>query len=405
MPISTKMEESTLEPIAIVGMACRLPGAVDSASSLWDLLVKKGSGQTPKVPKSRFNIDAHYHENLERPGSFNVLGGYFLEGLLENFDPTFFNITPVEAMWMDPQQRKMLEVSYECLESAGLTLDSVAGSNTAVFVGSFTSDYQQMSIKDPDFRHNYAATGVDPGIISNRIGNALNLAGPSFTINTACSSSIYAIHNACHALRARDCEAAIAGGVNLILTVDQHMNTAKLGILSPTSTCHTFDASADGYGRAEGAGALYLKRLSDAIRDGDPVRGVIRSSAVNTNGKVAGMGITHPSVAGQERVVRAAYKKANLDPSRTAYLECHGTGTPVGDPIEVRAVSKAMNDTRSTAKPLLVGAIKANIGHSEAASGIFAVMKAALMTENATIPGVAGFKNLNPASESPPGHW
>lgn len=144
------------------------------------MLKRKGSGQTPKVPKSRFNIDAHYHENLERPGSFNVLGGYFLDGLLEDFDPTFFNITPVEAMWMDPQQRKMLEVSYEALESAGLSLDSVAGSNTAVFVGSFTSDYQQMSIKDVDFRHNYAATGVDPGIISNRIGNALNLAGPRY---------------------------------------------------------------------------------------------------------------------------------------------------------------------------------------------------------------------------------
>lgn len=139
-----------------------------------------------------------------------------------------------------------------------------------------------MSIRDPDFRHNYAATGVDPGIISNRAGNVFNLKGPSFTINTACSSSIYAIHNACHALRARDCDAAITSGVNLIITVDQHMNTAKLGILSPTSTCHTFDASADGYGRAEGAGALYLKRLQDAIRDGDPVRGVIRSSAVNT---------------------------------------------------------------------------------------------------------------------------
>lgn len=180
----------------------------------------------------------------------------------------------------------------------------------------------------------------------------------SFTINTACSSSVYAIHNACHALRARDCEAAITGGVNLILTVDQHMNTAKLGILSPTSTCHTFDASADGYGRAEGAGALYLKRLSDAIRDGDVIRGVIRSSAVNTNGKVPGMGITHPSVKGQELVVRAAYERARLNPNNTAYLECHGTGTPVGDPIEVRAVSNAMNDTRPKDKPLLVGAVR-----------------------------------------------
>ncbi|KAI1294097.1 hypothetical protein F5Y03DRAFT_399715 [Xylaria venustula] len=389
--------DPALEPVAICGMACRLPGGVDSDSSFWQMLVEKRSGQTPRVPESRFNIDAHYHENLARPGSFNVEGGYFLDGRPEDFDPTFFNITPVEAQWLDPQQRKMLEVSYECLVSAGITLESIAGSNTAVFVGSFTSDYQQMSTRDPDFRHNYAATGVDPGIISNRIGNIFNLNGPSFTINTACSSSIYALHNACHALRNRDCDAAIVGGVNLIITVDQHMNTAKLGILSPTSTCHTFDASADGYGRAEGAGALYVKRLCDAIRDGDPIRGVVRGTAVNTNGKVEGMGITHPSIKGQERVVRMAYQKANLDPNLTAYAELHGTGTPVGDPIEVQAIARAMNDARPTDKPLLVGAVKPNIGHSEAASGIFAVMKAALMTESSTIPGVAYLQNLNPA--------
>ncbi|KAI9164127.1 putative polyketide synthase [Paramyrothecium foliicola] len=388
--------EASLEPIAICGMSCRLPGGIDSTASFWDMLVEKRTGQTPKVPASRFNIDAHLHENPERPGSFNVPGGYFLDGKPSDFDPTFFKMTPVEAQWLDPQQRRMLEVSYECLESAGATLESVAGTNTAVFVGSFTSDFQQMSIRDPDFRHNYAATGVDTGIISNRIGNMFNLNGPSFTINTACSSSVYAIHNACHALRARDCEAAIVGGVNLIITVDQHMNTAKLGILSPTSTCHTFDASADGYGRAEGAGALYMKRLSDAIRDGDPIRSVIRSTAVNTNGKVEGMGITHPSVKGQERVVRLAYEKANLDPTLTTYAELHGTGTPVGDPIEVRAISRALNDTRPNDKPLLIGAVKPNIGHSEAASGIFAVMKASMMTEAARIPGVALFERLNP---------
>ncbi|KAJ5382343.1 polyketide synthase [Penicillium concentricum] len=378
-------------------MACRLPGGLDSSSSLWDLLIRKGSVQTPRVPASRFNIDAYLHSNLERPGSFNVPGGYFLNKPIESFDPSFFNMTPIEAMWLDPQQRKILEVVYECFESAGLTLDQVSGSNTAVFVGSFTSDYQQMSTREPDFRHNYAATGVDTGLISARIGNVFNLQGPSFTINTACSSSIYAVHNACHTLRGRDCSAAVVGGVNLIMTVDQHMNTAKLGILSPTSTCHTFDASADGYGRAEGAGALYLKRLSDAIRDGDVIRGVIRSSAVNTNGKVPGMGITHPSKCGQERVVRSAYEKARLNPDRTAYFECHGTGTPVGDPIESHAASMAMNDTRSLEKPLLIGAIKANIGHSEAASGIFSVMKAAMMTEAAVIPGVCGLKTLNPA--------
>ena len=414
-PTEPSVEGPILEPIAICGMGkctpgfhhagprwlrlpvgCRLPGQVDSPASFWDLLVKKESGNSEKVPKSRFNIDAHYHKNLERPGSFNVLGGYFLDGPAENFDPTFFNMTPVEAMWLDPQQRKMLEVCYEAVESAGLTLDSISGSNTAVFVGSFTADYQQMTFKDPDFRHSYAATGVDPGIISNRIGNVFDLKGPSFTINTACSSSVYAVHNACHALRARDCDAALVGGVNLILTVDQHMNTAKLGVLSPTSFCHTFDASADGYGRGEGAGALYLKRLSDAVRDGDVIRAAIRSSAVNTNGKIPGYGITYPNVKGQEAAIRAAYKRANLDPNKTGYFECHGTGTPVGDPIEVRAVSNAMNESRPLDKPLLIGAVKPNIGHSEAASGIFAIIKAALMVETGIMPGVAGLETVNP---------
>ncbi|KAH9894722.1 ketoacyl-synt-domain-containing protein [Xylariomycetidae sp. FL2044] len=385
---------SNLEPIAICGMSCRLPGGVDSDSSFWQMIVEKRTGQTPRVPASRFNIDAHYHKDLERPGSFNILGGYFLDSRLQDFDPSFFNITPVEAQWLDPQQ---LEVCYECLVSAGVTLDAAYGSNTAVFVGSFTSDYQQMSTREPDFRHNYTATGVDTGIISNRIGHTFNLRGPSFTINTACSSSVYALHNACHALRARDCDAAIVGGVNLILTVDQHMNTAKLGILSPTSTCHTFDARADGYGRGEAAGALYVKRLSDAIRDGDPIRGVIRSTAVNTNGKEGDNGLTHPGLEGQERVLRMAYEKAGLNQNLTAYAELHGTGTPVGDPIEVLAVSRAMNDTRPKSQPLLMGGVKPNIGHSEAASGIFAVMKAALMTEAAIIPGVALLENLNPA--------
>ncbi|RYP69053.1 hypothetical protein DL769_005371 [Monosporascus sp. CRB-8-3] len=395
-PITPTGENPKLEPIAICGMSCQLPGGVHGPSDLWKMLQDKRVGNTQKVPKSRFNIDAFLHGNEDRPGSFNIPGGYYLDGPPEKFDPTFFNLTPVEAIWLDPQQRRMLEVCYEAIESAGLTLDDVQGSNTGVFCGSFTADYQQMTFKDSDFRHNYAATGVDVGIISARIGNVFGFSGPSALINTACSSSVYAVHNACHALRARDCEAALVGGVNIIMTVDQHMNTANLAIMSPTNMCHTFDESADGYGRAEGAGALYLKRLDDAVRDGDVIRAVIRSSACNSNGKVPGYGITFPNVDGQEQVIRHAYKRAGLDPNKTAYFEVHGTGTPVGDPIEVRAVSRAMNDTRSVDKPLLLGAIKPNIGHSGAASGIFAIIKAALTVEKGFIPGVAGLKNLNP---------
>lgn len=358
------------------------------------------------MPASRFNIDAHLHPNNERPGSFNVPGGYFLNSNLQEFDPQLFNISPIEAMWMDPQQRKLLEVVYEALESGGITLSQIEDTKTAVFVGSFTSDYQQMSFKEPDFRHSYAATGVDPGIISNRISHVFNLSGPSITVNTACSSSIYAMHNACNALRNNECEGALVGGTNLVLTVDQHMNTAKLGVLSPDSTCHTFDASANGYGRADGVGAVYLKRLKDALRDGDPIRGVLRSSAVNSNGKVLGVGITYPNQAGQSEVIRHAYRRGgDFDPRLTGYFECHGTGTPVGDPIEVRAVAQAMNKegvprtSDPTTDALWIGAVKTNIGHSEAASGLSAIIKACLTVENGIIPPTRGLVNPNPASK------
>ncbi|OKL57953.1 hypothetical protein UA08_06759 [Talaromyces atroroseus] len=387
-----------LEPIAVVGMGCRLPGDVSSPSQFWDLMINKGTGQTPKVPSDRFNIDAHFHENNERPGSFNVLGGYFLKSDIREFDPQLFGIAPVEATWMDPQQRKLLEVVYEAFESGGVTLEKISGSKTAVFAGSFTSDYQQMSFKEPDFRHSYAATGVDPGIISNRISHVFNLHGPSIVVNTACSSSVYAMHNACNALRNHECTAAVVGGTNLIITVDQHMNTAKLGVLSPTSTCHTFDASADGYGRADGVGAVYLKRLSDAVRDGDPIRAVIRTSAVNSNGKAPAVGITHPNLEGQVDVIQHAYHRGgDLDPRLTGYFEIHGTGTPIGDPLEVHAVAKAMNGQRNCdEEPLLIGAVKTNIGHSEAASGLSAVIKAVLTVENGIIPPTRGLVNLNP---------
>lgn len=322
-------------------------------------MMSKKNGQTTKVPESRFNIDAHFHANNDRPGSFNVLGGYFLaDETLQEFDPSFFGITPIEAMWMDPQQRKLLEVVYESFESAGVTLDEVAGSKTAVFTACFTADFQQMAFKEPSFRHSLAATGIDPGLLSNRISHVFNLTGPSIAVNTACSSSVYAVHNACNALRNKECSAAVVGGVNLVLTVDQHMNTAKLGVLSPNSKCSTFDAAADGYGRAEGVGAVYLKRLSDAIKDGDPIRAVIRSSATNNNGRVPAVGITHPNRDGQVEVITHAYHRGgNLDPRMTGFFECHGTGTAVGDPLEVHAVSLAMNQSRQPGvdPPLMIG--------------------------------------------------
>ncbi|KAI0529971.1 putative polyketide synthase [Xylaria digitata] len=299
---------------------------------------------------------------------------------------------------VDPQQRKLLGAVYEALESGGISLEAISGTRTAVFAASFTADWQQMSFKEHSFRHSLSATGVDPGIISNRISHVFNLNGPSITCNTACSSSIYALHNACNALRNKEAEGAIVGGVNLIITVDQHMNTAKLGVLSPTSTCHTFDERANGYGRADAVGAVYLKRLSDAIRDGDPVRGVIRTSAVNSNGKVPAVGITHPNREGQADVISHAYKRGgDLDPRLTGYFECHGTGTAIGDPLEVHAVSIAMNKERQpTEEPLWIGAVQTSIGHSEAASGISALIKAILIVERGMIPPTRGLVTPDP---------
>ncbi|KAI1132340.1 polyketide synthase [Nemania abortiva] len=390
---SEKPLSQQLEPIAVIGMGCRLPGDVKSPSDFWKMMMTKKSGQTPSVPPSRFNIQAYFHENNDRPGSFGVLGGYFINETLQEFDPSFFGITPVEAMWMDPQQRKLLEVVYESFESAGLTLQQLSGSDTACFMATFTADFQQMSFKEPSFRHSLAATGVDPGLLSNRVSHVFNLRGPSIVVNTACSSSVYAIHNACNALRNKECSAAVVGGSNLM-----HMNTAKLGVLSPTSTCHTFNSYANGYGRAEGVGAVVLKRLSDAIRDGDPIRGVIRSSATNSNGKTPGVGITYPGFDGQRMVMRKAYERSGLDPRLTGYFEIHGTGTAIGDPLEVHAVADSMNTALRPSEdgPLYIGAVKTNIGHSEAASGLSALIKAILTVERGIIPPTHGVTELNP---------
>ncbi|KUL88399.1 hypothetical protein ZTR_04915 [Talaromyces verruculosus] len=345
-------------------------------------MMNKGTGRTPKVPSERFNIDGHFHPNNERPGSFNVLGGYFLKGDFQDFDPSMFGISPIEAMWMEPQQRKLLVVVYEAFESAGVSLEAISGSTTAIFAGSFTSDYQQMSFKEPDFCHSYAATGVDPVLWSTPL--ALR---PFMPCTMLATLSVM-----------ESVPGAIVGCVSLIITVDQHMNTAKLGVLSPTSTCRTVDESADGYGRADGVGAVYLKRLSDAVLDGDPIRGVLRTSAVNSNGKAPAVGISHPNLLCQKDVIQHAYRRGgDLDPRLTGYFEIHSTGTPIGDPLEVNAVALAMNDKRTDAdQRLLIGAVKTNIGHSGAASGLCAAIKACLTVENGIIPPTRRLVKPNP---------
>ncbi|RYP06624.1 hypothetical protein DL765_009421 [Monosporascus sp. GIB2] len=295
---------------------------------------------------------------------------------------------------MDPQQRKLLECVYEAFEAGGIPLESVSGKNVGTYVGNFTTDYAMMALRDMEYPKPYSMTGHGNTILSNRVSYVFNLCGPSFTIDTACSSSMYATHMACRALASGEVNGAVVGGTNLILDAAVQMAVDKMGVLSHTSTCHTFDSSADGYGRAEGIGALYLKRLSDAIREGDPIRGVIRGTAANANGKTSG--ITQPSAIGQEAVIHAAYAFAgNLNPDETSYFECHGTGTAVGDPIELRGITN-MFLKHSKRDSLLIGAVKTNIGHAEAASAMASIMKVVLAMELGTIPASIGVKNYNP---------
>ncbi|KAL9110821.1 MAG: hypothetical protein Q9227_004621 [Pyrenula ochraceoflavens] len=319
---------------------------------------RSGHGQ---MPISKFNAEAFYHPNPDRPGSIHSTGGYFINEDTRLFDNKFFGINNVEATYMDPQQRKLLETVYESFESAGVCLENVSGADVGCFVANFTNDFQTMQNKDLEYCHRYTSTGLGSTIMANRISHVFNLRGPSFALDTASAA-------------------------NLIQSPEMYLGAVKAGILSGTSTCHTFDSSADGYGRAEGVSSLFLKRLGDAIRDNDPIRSVIRGTAVNSNGKTSG--ITAPSADGQEAVIRKAYANANLRPDETDYIE-------VGDSVEVDAIARVLK--RKDSNPLLVGSVKTNLGHSEAASGISSIIKVAMSLESGLIPPTIGVINVNPS--------
>ncbi|KAI0108554.1 putative polyketide synthase [Nemania sp. FL0031] len=382
------------DPIAIVGMGCRWPGGVNSPSQLWDLLKDKRDGWV-EFDSSRINLDGFYHPNGQRPGSMYTKGAHLLREDPRNFNHAFFGISATEAMSMDPSQRKLLEVIYEAFENAGEPWQKFSGSRTGVFVGNFNNEHQVMQFRDPDHPLPYVVTGGGATILSNRINYVFNLRGPSMVLDTACSASMYALHVAILSIQNGDCDAAVVASGNLILTPDAQLFTTKLGAISPTSRSHTFDAAADGYSRAEGFGALYIKKLSDAVANGDPIRAVVRGTAYNANGKTGG--ISHPDADGQEAVIRQAYKAAgNLPLSSTGYFECHGTGTPVGDPIEVSALGRVFASVRED-DPMLIGSIKPNLGHSEPASALAQIMKAILAMDHRMIPATIGIQTLNPA--------
>lgn len=376
------------QPVAIVGMGCRLPGGADDPESFWRLLIQ---GQDPvgPVPPERWDVERWYDRDPERPGTTTVRECALLEDVF-GFDARFFGVTPKEALAMDPQQRLLLEASWTALEQALIPPSSLAGTDAGVFMGISSTDYALRST-DPRSLDGYSATGNAHSIAANRLSYTLDLRGPSLAVDTACSSSLVAIHLACQSLAAGECRLALAGGVNVILAVEPSIAFSRAGMVAPDGRSKTFDAGANGYGRGEGAGVLVLKLLEDAERDGDRIWAVIRGSAVLQDGR--SQGLTAPSLGAQVEVIEAALGRAGLAPEAIDVIEAHGTGTPLGDPIEVEALARALG-SRGPQIPL--GAVKTNLGHLEAAAGVAGTLKLVLSLLHEQLPPNLHFREANP---------
>ncbi|KAB8141147.1 type I polyketide synthase [Chloroflexia bacterium SDU3-3] len=383
------------EPIAIIGIGCRLPGGVVGPLSFWDLLAS-GQDATSDVPADRWDIRSFYDPDPAKPGKLKTFHGGFLDQV-DRFDAPFFGISPREADCLDPQQRLLLEVSWEALEDAGLAPERLAGSNTGVFVGAFTLDYKviQFSAGSRDLIDSHTATGSMMTMVSNRLSYAYDLRGPSMSVDTACSSSMVAVHLACQSLWRGECSLALAGGVNVMTTPEYTIAESKGGFLSPDGRCKTFDSRANGYARGEGAGVLVLKPLAQALADGDPIYALIRGTAVNQDGHT--QGITVPNGDAQQALLREACRQAGVAPWQLQYVEAHGTGTPVGDPIEANALGTALAEDRPEGECCVIGSVKTNIGHLEAAAGVAGLIKAALALHHRAIPPHLHLISPNPA--------
>jgi acyl transferase domain-containing protein/acyl carrier protein len=390
-----EFEQAKSEPIAIIGMGCRFPGQSNTPEEFWQLL-RNGVDAIIDAPSERWDVDKYYDPDPEAPGKMYVRHGGFLSQI-DRFDAQFFGISPRQALSMDPHQRLVLEVGWEAIENAGQSAERLRDSSTGVFMGIAVNDYARLitskggpqALVDP-----YLSIGNSQNGIPGRLSYTLGLCGPSIAIDTACSSSLVAVHLACQSLRNRESNLALAGGVNLMVLPESTIALCKTRMLSPDGRCRTFDEAASGMGRSEGCGIIVLKRLSDALRDEDPILALIRSSAVNQDGPSSGF--TVPSKIAQEALMRQTLVNARLEPTDIDYVEAHGTGTPVGDPIEVQAVSSVFAAGRSPEQPLLLGSVKANIGHPEASAGIAGLIKTVLALQNELIPAQIHLHNPNP---------
>ena len=383
------------DDIAVIGMGCRLPGDARSPQEFYEMLLKKRNGWR-EVPEDRFNVESFWHPSYERHGTIVCKGGHFMKEDVGLFDAPFFSMTQGEANAMDPQQRILLETTYEAFENAGLPLGEVVGSDTACFVGGFTREYDDVTTSELAKTLLYTTTGNGLTMMSNRLSWFYDLHGPSVSLDTACSSSLVALHLGCQAIKSSmsDKRQAIVGGVNLMLVPDQMTTMNPLHFLSPDSQCYSFDDRANGYTRGEGIGIMVLKHIDDAIRDGDHIRAVIRGTGVNSDGKTPG--ITLPSTDAQAALISKTYKQAGLDTSQTGYFEAHGTGTGAGDPLEINAIRSQFKRSEGNSAPLYVGSVKPNIGHLEAGAGLAGLIKTVLTLEAGVIPPNINFVTPNP---------
>ncbi len=378
---------------AVLGYAVRFPGAAD-ADEFWSLLTD-GRDAVSEVPPDRWDVDEFFDPDPDAPGKMVTRRAGFLDDFA-SFDASFFGVSAREAMFMDPQHRLMLETAWTAVEHAGIAPAALAGTQTGVFMGLSTHEFLGMliahtSVEDIDI---YSGTGTSPAAAAGRISFRMGLQGPAVAVDTACSSSLVAVHQACQALEVGDCDVALVGGVNLILTPVPMINFSRARMLAPDGRCKTFDAAADGYVRGEGCGVVVLKRVGDAIRDGAPIRAVIRGSAVNQDG--ASGGLTVPNGVAQQQVIAQALRRADVRAGEVDYLEAHGTGTSLGDPIEVQAAGAVLGEGRDPNRPLLIGSVKTNIGHLEAASGIAGLIKVVLSLENEMLPKHLHFRQPSP---------
>ncbi|MBY9086489.1 polyketide synthase dehydratase domain-containing protein, partial [Paenibacillus sp. HN-1] len=380
------------EPIAVIGMGCRFPGGSQDPQAFWDFLKEHGDGVV-EVPRDRWNVEELYDQDRDAPGKMYLKEAGFLHEDVGAFDARFFGISPREAAEMDPQQRMLLEVSWEALESAGISPDSIRGTQTGVFVGIIGSEYALLPRAGKN-NNPYTLTGAMSNIASGRISYILGIHGPSISIDTACSSSLVAVHLACESLHREETSLALAGGVNLLISPQGFISLCGLNALAEDGRCKTFDASGDGYGRGEGCGVVVLKRLSDAIRDKEPILAVIKGSGVNQDGP--GSGLTVPNGVAQKELISRTLEKAGVLPSEISYFEAHGTGTPLGDPIEFQALAEVFGKDHNRKEPLIIGSVKSNIGHLEGAAGIAGLIKLVLCIQNKKISPNLHLNSINP---------